>query len=183
MSQRPLAVCFVLAMGMSAAIAAQTPQPQTPPTDPAQPRTTDQKPQTMDQQKHAVTVEGCLVQERDVPGRQPNVAERAGVTPDYILTMTKFVKGEPAGSTPPAAAEPATPTGTSGVQPMFEVRGIDQAKLKQHVGQRVQIEGTIDPTDLKEREEAKRKGQTGNDFPEVNATAIRQVSGECRPAR
>src|SRR4029453_9626260 len=43
------------------------------------------------------TVVGILAKhrqrEQDVPGRKPNVAERAGVMEDYILTSAKVVKG------------------------------------------------------------------------------------------
>src|SRR5262245_18123961 len=99
----------MFAFAMAASLAAQTPQtPQNPPT-PAQPQSMDQK--------ATVTLEGCLVQEKDVPGRQPNPAEKAGVMEDFILTTAKYVK-PPAG----AATDPSTPTGTSGAGalPMFE---------------------------------------------------------------
>lgn len=33
------------------------------------------------------------MREADVPGRKPNVAERAGIAEDYILTRTKIIKG------------------------------------------------------------------------------------------
>src|SRR3954468_3051278 len=44
-------------------------------------------------QSEPATIEGCLMREQDVPGRKPNVAERAGVMEDYILTNAKVVKG------------------------------------------------------------------------------------------
>ena len=53
------------------------------------------------------------MKEADVPGRRPNVAERAGVTEDYILTHIKSVKGTlPSGA---AEAKPGTAVGTSGI--------------------------------------------------------------------
>src|SRR6185436_11387741 len=103
-------------------------------------------------QEHSVTVEGCLVREKDVPGRAPNTAERAGVMEDFILTNAKIVKG---GHTAPDAAATGTagstataeqPAGTSGAfGKMFEVRGLNDTELQQFVGQRVEIEGNIDP--------------------------------------
>jgi hypothetical protein len=123
----------------------------------------------------SVTVEGCLVREQDVPGRKPNVAERAGVMEDYVLTNTKIVKGSaPAGS----AAEPKpgeTATGTSGRSPMYDVKGLDDGKLKTLVGQRVQIEGSF--ADLSRDPSA----TPGEDLADIRGTTIRQVPGECPP--
>ena len=33
------------------------------------------------------------MREADVPGRKPNVAERAGIAEDYILTSTRPIQG------------------------------------------------------------------------------------------
>jgi hypothetical protein len=41
--------------------------------------------QAQDAAKPATTITGCVYNEKDVPGRAPNVAERAGVLEDYIL--------------------------------------------------------------------------------------------------
>src|SRR5688500_568095 len=84
---------------LSATVAAQNahtqqPQPATPTTQ-TQPRTSGQAPM--------VSVEGCLMREADVPGRRPNVAERAGVAEDYILTSTKMIKGSPPATGTPQA--------------------------------------------------------------------------------
>ena len=35
-------------------------------------------------------ITGCLKAEKDVPGMKPNVAERAGISEDYILTGVKM---------------------------------------------------------------------------------------------
>lgn len=170
MSHLRLTAGTVFAFAMAASLAAQTP-PQNPPTQ-TQPQSTEQK--------ATVTLEGCLVQEKDVPGRQPNPAEKAGVMEDFILTSAKYIKA-PAGA---PSATPERPTGTSGIGalPMFEVRGIDNSKLAEHVGKRVQIEGTINPADLREAEAAKAKGEPSKDLPEVQASAVRQVPGDCKPA-
>jgi hypothetical protein len=153
---------------MTGVVAAQDPPPQNPP----QQTPTTRAPMTQDQAA-AVTVEGCLMREEDVPGRKPNVAERAGIAEDYILTSTKVIKG----SAPAASASAGeTPTGTSGMKAaMYKVEGIDDEKLKQHVGRRVQIEGTLENVD--------RTGATGAaDLAEIRGTVIRQVAGDC-PAK
>ena len=96
----------VLALGFSTALAAQNPPP--PPTQPpAQPPSTSQQAMAPAQ---SVTVEGCLVKEKDVPGRTPNPAEKAGVMQDFILTSARVKSGS--GASPSAEQ----PTGTSGVR-------------------------------------------------------------------
>jgi hypothetical protein len=169
MSYLRLTAGTAFAVAFAASLAAQTP-PQNPPTT--------AQPQSMNQ-KATVTLEGCLVQEKDVPGRQANPAEKAGVMEDFILTAVKYVK-PPAGA---PATDPA-PTGTSGVGmlPMFEVRGLEKDKLTEHIGKRVQLEGTIDPADLREAQAAKAKGEPGNDLPEVQVSSIKSVPGDCKPA-
>ena len=117
------------------------------------------------------TVEGCLVREADVPGRKPNVAERAGITEDYIVTSAKVVKGSAPGGSAQAAKPGETPVGTSGAQTMFEVTGIDEAALKDNLGRRVQIEGTFENLD---------RGPA-DDLVKIRGTVIRPVSGECSP--
>lgn len=162
------AAASVMAVAISAA--AQNPPPQTPPTT----RTpTTQPPAQM------ATLEGCLMKEADVPGRKPNVAERAGIAEDYILTHIKAIKGTlPAGA---AEAKSGTPVGTSGYTraTMFEVEGIDDDQLKKLVGRRVQIEGTFENVD---RLQARPETLTPTaDLAEIRGTVIRQVSGECPP--
>ena len=40
-----------------------------------------------------MTIVGCLKEEKDVAGLKPNVAERVGITEDYILTSVKAAPG------------------------------------------------------------------------------------------
>jgi pyruvate-formate lyase-activating enzyme len=110
-----------------------------------------------------------LWREADVPGRKPNVAERAGVTEDYILTSAKVVKGSAPRTSASAAKPGEAPIGTSGAQAMFDVKGFDEEKLKDNVGRRVQIEGTFGNVDSAQ----------GDDLVELRGTVIRQVSGDC----
>ena len=121
-------------------------------------------------QAQFVTVEGCVMREADV--RKPNVTERAGMDEDYILTSTKMING--AAPAPAAEARPAdVPTGTSGTGPMYEIKGIDDEQLKQHVGHRVQIEGTF------ENIERAQASSPGEHLAEIRGTSIRQVAGDC----
>ena len=136
-------------------------------------------------QEHSVTVEGCLVREKDVPGRQANPAERAGVMEDFILTNAKILKGA---HTPPdayptgtagTAASREEATGTSGgAGKMFEIRGMNETELQQFVGQRVEIEGKLDPADLAERSREKTSptGEPAGDLPELKGAAIRKAT-------
>jgi hypothetical protein len=166
-------------LAVTATVAAQNPPPQQP--TPRTPTTED--PARTQTQAQMVTVEGCLMPEADVPGRKPNVAERAGVAEDYILTSTKMVKGKaPQGATTAETRPGETPTGTAGTQgPMYEVEGIDEQRLKQHVGRRVQIEGTFENVDRARA--TPERGTPADDLVEIRGTTIRQVAGECPPKK
>jgi len=119
------------------------------------------------------------MREQDVPGRKPNVAERAGVMEDYILTNAKVVKGTaPKSSASATEKEAGQPTGTSGVAsaPMYDVKGIDGDRLKEFAGKRVQIDGTF--ADLDKNSSA----AATEDLVDIRGTTIRAASGEC-PAK
>lgn len=96
---------------------------------------------------------GCLKMEKDVPGLKPSVAERAGVTEDYILTDAKLAKDSPVSGI--------------GVGPMYEIEGIGEDRLRDHLNQHIEIEGRI--------------GQAGGDgdAPDFNATSIRMIAATC----
>jgi len=163
--RRYLTACSAVGVfALTVGVAAQNP-PATPQTQPQTPAA---------QSQPIATVEGCLVREQDVPGRAPNAAERAGVLEDYILTSAKVVKG----SAPPAAlpqTRPGDPVGTSGSASaaMFDVKGLDDARLKEFVGKRVQIDGTF--ADAEKSPSAKPT----QDLVDIRATAIRPASGDC----
>ena len=84
-----------VAIGMlsaaSVTLGAQAPQtsPTPQPPDNRQPTIT-QTPTRAQPANPTMTISGCLLQEKDVAGSNPNVAERAGVTEDYILTDVKM---------------------------------------------------------------------------------------------
>ncbi len=172
MSRYLLGCTLAGALALSPSLRAQDPpKPQPEPTRP--PAAAPAPSQDM---AKTVTVEGCLVREADVPGRKPNITERAGVAEDFILTSTKIVKG----SAPSAgAAKPGdTPTGTSGTRAlMYEVEGIDNDNLKQHAGKRVQIEGTFENA-----ERAAAQTSPTADLVQLRGTVIRPATGDC-PAK
>lgn len=180
---RALGCALAGALALTASVAAQNP-PQTPPAQqPPATRTpaTQDKTDRADRATAPVTVEGCLLREEDVPGRKPNVAERAGIGEDFILTQAKVIKGTApshAASSTASTAKPGEAVGTSGTKPgsmMFEVEGISSADLKKHAGHRVQIEGKFEDLD----NAAKAPGSTSDDLVEIRGVAIRQVAGEC----
>lgn len=122
------------------------------------------------------TLAGCLYREDQIPGRKPNVAERAGVLEDYILADASTSSSKP-GATPGAAIT----TGN-----MYKVEGPRDDKLKSLVGKRVEVTGRIDPEGGPGARGTPRAdrglGPDGINLPEFEATSIRETSGTC-PAR
>jgi hypothetical protein len=180
----------VMAMGM-ATVGAQTPQ--NPPQQ-TQPPTQTTRPAAPQMQNDATaTVTGCVYKEAAVPGRTPNVAERAGVLEDYILVASTDAASATAGTTgttPPATA------GTTGAAPMlkhkaFKLEHMDDEKLKAMVGKRVEVTGKIDAESGDTANRPAATGTTGApatdrsagpdkiELPEFEVTSIREVAGTC----
>ena len=174
MINKPIAV-GVLAVVLAAAFAAaQAPKPN-PTQTPSQVTTTVQP---------TTTLTGCLYREDQVPGRKPNIAERAGVLEDYILADATVATAQ---QQPRPTGAPAT--GTSGTQPstgtMYKVENIPDDRLKALVGKRVEVAGRIDPEGrgvLGVGGGVKPDRGLGPDaisLPEFEASSIREVSGKC----
>jgi len=166
------------ALALTVGVGAQTPTtPQTqtasPPTSSAQAGT----PNSTRDESAPVTIEGCLVRERDVPGRKMNPVEQAGIMDDFILQNIKMVKGSAPSSAVAgtSAARPGdTPTGTSGSSAaMFDVKGLQDSQLRNLVGRRVQIDGAFG-----DAERSANAGKT-EDLVDIRGTAIRSVDGDC----
>jgi hypothetical protein len=157
LSYASAAACFAAA-ALTVSVSAQT----TAPAGQSQPAS----PAATTSPAGAVTLEGCLAREDAVPGREPNIIERRGIMEDYILTGTKMVKGSG-----PAAASTDRPTGTSGATAMYQVKGLSDDRLKTMVGKRVQVDGTLADLD--------KPTPGSTDLPDINATTIRQVTGDC----
>jgi hypothetical protein len=169
-----LAPVFVAALAAAQGAAQpQNPPAQTPQT-PQPPGATAQQPTT--------TLVGCLYREDQVPGRKPNVAERAGILEDYILADASTASAQ----TKPGATPGAT--GTAGTTPasraMYKVEGPSDEKLKALVGKRVEVTGRIDPEDIRggapgTATKDRGLGPDEISLPEFEATSIREVSGTC----
>ena len=163
MRTRSFAIAALVAAG-ALTLNAQTPSPQTPSPNPQTSRPTDQQPRPGDATQRAgataagqtITIAGCLKAEKDVPGLKPNVAERAGVTEDYILTAVKM--------------SPASTTSGMGLAKMYEIEGIAEDELKKHLNHQVELTGRI--TDA--------KGTTStDDVPDFQATSLKMVAATC----
>jgi hypothetical protein len=178
---RALGCAFAGALAITASVAAQNP-PQTPPAQ-QPPATRTPATDKFDKATAAVTVEGCLMREEDVAGRKPNVAEKAGIGEDFILTQTKMIKGSaPAkGGSQAKAGEAVGTSGTRGASMMYEVEGISGADLKTHAGHRVQIDGSFENTDNAAK--APESKTPADDLVELRGVTIRQVAGECSGAK
>jgi hypothetical protein len=178
MSRRFLGCGFAVAVALSSTALAQNPTTQAPPAQQPPPMARPAEPaKTADATGTPVTIEGCVVREVDAPGRTPppEMQSRANTDDDYILTEAKVIKG----SAPTAAMKQPSdsPTGTAGMAApalMYEIDELDKGQLKNHIGKRVQIEGT-----LEHPERAGNPVSYANDLVELKGTAIRAVEGTC----
>jgi hypothetical protein len=183
----------------SASFAAVTVAAQNPPPMPPQEPTTQTQPRTGADPRdtgRTVTVEGCLMREADVPGLKPNIAERAGVTEDFVITSAKVIKGSD-----PAAGESRSTAST-----MFGVEGLSKNQIESNLNRRVEIDGTIEGKDDRARGDTTRSpvpprpepsapdptpnprgmkapGDSAGDLAQLQAKAIRTVPGDCPAAR
>ena len=152
-----------------------TASPQSPTTQPAP---SAQAPAPAAAAQASTTLTGCVYREKDVPGRAPNVAERAGVMEDYILADVK----------PASASEAVGTSGTTAAAAMYKLELIADEKLQAVVGKRVEVTGRIDAEagDMKKSETAPAASQTdkaiGRDkvnLAEFEVTSMREVPGNC----
>ena len=151
----------------------QNPPAQTPQT-PQPSGTTAQQPTT--------TLTGCLYREDQIPGRKPNVAERAGILEDYILADARTASKQA------KPGETGEATGTAGTTTpgaaMYKVEGPADEKLKALVGKRVEVTGRIDPEKIRggapgTATKDRGPGPDEINLPEFEATSIREISGSC----
>ena len=165
-----------------ASLGAQTPQnpPQTQPptqTPPAASAAQDTAATT--------TLQGCVYNEKDVPGRSPNVAEKAGVMEDYILVTSSNASATAgtSGTTPPSPTASAPMASTEGKA--FKLEKIADERLKAVVGKRVEVTGRVD------KETSAAAGTSGVkpdrnpvspdkiEIPEFEVVSIKEVEGTC----
>jgi hypothetical protein len=136
-------------------------------------------------QASTTTIVGCVYQEKDVPGRAPNVAERAGLMEDYILAEIS----------PADAAKPVGTSGSANAPKTFSMYKLEKAadsELKAMVGKRVEVTGRVDaeagdatgqpPASAQTNKTDKVVGHDRIDLPEFEVTIIKAVGGTC-PAK
>ncbi|HJR61929.1 MAG TPA: hypothetical protein VJ813_21155 [Vicinamibacterales bacterium] len=163
-----------------ASLGAQTPQTQPPQSQPPQ----AQQPATPAQNMVTTTLQGCVYKEADIPGRTPNVAEKAGVLEDYIL-VTSARPSAPAGTSGTTPPSPTAATGMSSTaNKAFKLEKIADERLKAVVGKRVEVTGRVDA----EHSDTKAAGAPAPDkspgpdkieLPEFEVTTLREVEGTC----
>ena len=165
-----LCAALAAAPGQQPTTPAGTPPPQPQTQAPATPQTQRVTPPAST--TVSMTLTGCLYRERDVPGRSPNIVEKAGVLEDYIVADARMTgQGSPA---PGAAA------GTSGR--MYKVEGIPDEQLKALVGKRVEIVGRPDANDEEgpsgvARPDRNPVSRDTVDLSDFQGTSIKEVSG------
>ena len=142
------------------------------------------QPQVATTVKPTTTFTGCLYREDQVPGRKPNIAERAGILEDYILTDATI--SDPQQQPKPAAGAPTGTAGTvASTGTTYKVENIPDERLKALVGKRVEVAGRIDPegrTQLGVGGGPRADRGPGPDavsLPEIEASSIREVAGTC----
>ena len=158
----------------------QQPPTQTPPAQ-AQSATAAQ----------TVTLRGCVYNEKDVPGRSPNVAERAGVLEDYILVASTPAAAGTAGTTGTAGTA-GTATAMAARHKAFKLEHAADEQLKAMVGKMVEVTGKID---AEAGDSARASGAAGSaaasaarsagagpdklELPEFEVTSIKEGAGTC----
>lgn len=147
---------------------------------------------TVSEKTATTTLVGCVYREKDVPGRAPNVAERAGILEDYILA--EMPSSPIAGRAPDSTASnapgaPPTAVGTSGTaSAMYKLEFVGDDKLKAMVGKRVEVVGRIDAEAGDKAAPApgtitsttdKVLGRDKVDLAEFEVSSIKEVAGTC----
>lgn len=172
----------VMAMSI-ASVGAQTPQ--TPP--PTQTPQTQPPTSGAMQDTATTTLTGCVYKEADVPGRTPNVAEKAGVMEDYILvTSAPSASGTAGttGTTPPATAGTAGTASAAGKA--YKLEQIADERLQAVVGKRVEVTGRVDKggsatgtTGARPTPDTNPGSPDAIELPEFEVTSIKEVEGTC----
>lgn len=174
------AVMAVSIAGVNAqSTGSQTPQTQTPQTPASQ------------SMAATTTVKGCVYKEEAIPGRTPNVAERAGVMEDYILVVSdqSATAGAATGTTPPATNPQAAGTsGTTSMHKAFKLEKVADEQLSALVGKMVEVTGKADvDNDTAQNRATGTSGTTPDrsmgpdeiELPEFEVTNIKEVEGTC----
>ena len=158
-----------------------------------------------------VTLSGCLAEEKAVTGQTPNVTERVGTAPDYILTNVQVntsastsgasaapsAGGTPtAGTTPSATGTPsagsASAAGTTGgamAAMKVKLKQVDNDEMRANLNKRVEVTGHLQAAKAPSTgvagavSEAARGGGPNEPLPEVHVTNVRALAQPCTPTR
>jgi len=160
MNRRLTTVAVGMLAAASMTLSAQVPQTVPTPQDPAnrQPTIT-QTPTRAMPANPAMTISGCLQQEKDVAGLHPSTVEKAGVTDDYIITSVKI--------------SPSSAVSGIGVATKYEVEGIAEAELKKHLNHQVELVGQI----------VQAENPASDDAPDFRATSMKMLAATCGAAQ
>ena len=165
----------VACSGLVGVAQSPTSTPQSAPAQQSEPQATTAQAST--------TLSGCVYREKDVPGRAPNVAERAGVLEDYILADVK-----PAGAVGTSGSAGTSAAASHGPShSMYKLELIADEKLKAVVGKRVEVTGRIDAeagdnkaaTPPAASQTDKAIGRDMVALAEFEVTSMREVAGTC----
>jgi hypothetical protein len=146
---------------------------------PPQPKT--QQPRAQVTEAASMTLAGCLYREESIPERSPNVAEKAGIGEDYILADAVPAREQNRAPDRPIA-DAGQPSAVAGLATgrMYKVTKIDGKQLKELVGKRVEVTGSIKPDN--DVPPGERPAQLTN-LPNLEGATIREVAGATCPAR
>jgi hypothetical protein len=163
-----------VAIVCATALAAQAPAGQQKPAQEGTQKPAQEQNRAAADQDQSMTLVGCLYRERDIPGVEPNVAERAGIGEDYILADAR-----------PAAAASGASQGTGGAVSaganagrLYKVEQIDDEKLQALVGKRVEVTGRVEGPDTPTGT-AGAANRDPDEYVEIEASMIRETSGNC----
>lgn len=150
-----LMTATISALSLTGVMTLNAQAPQQPPQQPPMDRQTPISDSARAQTGQMLMITGCLKEEKDVPGSKPNVAERAGVSEDYILTGVKMSS--------------ASKVSGIALATKYEIEGISKDELKKHLNHQVEIAGTITQPE-----------PSGNDrTADFHGTSIKMLSATC----
>jgi hypothetical protein len=163
-----------------------------------QPQTSATRSADQDPAKKSATLRGCVYAEKDVPGRAPNVAERAGVLEDYIFvpqqgsSMAGTAGSSSTAGTSGTATSGSATAGTAGVttttHKAFKLEKAADEQLRAMVGKMVEVAGLID---AEAGDASRTTASTGSatvdnaagidkmNLPEFEVTSIKEITGTC----
>ena len=128
-----------------------------------------------------VTITGCVQSEADYReaknlGRGGAAATGTGVGNEFVIvsaSMSSASAREKPGEAPAATA------GTLG--DAYEVTGSSESQLKQHVGKRVEITGTVKPAEKTAGKPTGGADPMGQDLrlPEIEIATVKTATGDC----